>query len=65
MRDLVKPAQLGMLGQLLWLLLFVLLSTLLAAVIARYYSEPLNILLRTSRVFGNLNMRVAENARKL
>jgi peptidoglycan/LPS O-acetylase OafA/YrhL len=58
MRDFVKPSHLPMPAELLWLLLFLLLSTVLAAAIARYYSEPLNVRLRTSRIFGAAPYRI-------
>ncbi|HEX4228875.1 MAG TPA: acyltransferase [Bryobacteraceae bacterium] len=46
MRDLVKSAGLNITAKLLWLVLFLCMSASLAAVIARYYSEPLNSRLR-------------------
>jgi peptidoglycan/LPS O-acetylase OafA/YrhL len=46
LRDLVKSSHLGTPAKLVWLLFFLSVSAALAAVIARYYSEPLNRRLR-------------------
>jgi peptidoglycan/LPS O-acetylase OafA/YrhL len=46
MRDLVKSAGLNFTAKLLWFLIFLGVSVGLAAMIARYYSEPLNRRLR-------------------
>jgi len=46
MKTLVSREQLGQYTKVLWLLAFLLLSSLLAEIVSRFYSEPLNKKLR-------------------
>lgn len=47
MKEICTPAQLGDFTKLLWMALFFALSMTVAAVIAKYFSEPANLALRS------------------
>jgi heme exporter protein D len=55
MKEIYIPETLGNYSKLIWMAVFISVSALLAGVIAKYYSQPMNQWLRKS--FNNMRTK--------